>query len=211
MRSRLLSACLISLALPTLARAHPVSYKGAVSVMSWNQPDTTDWMTTYTFRRDTALAVRALRVDAESGEVRAGLAQVNRLLKRWNNPDSQGNVYLSAGGGTARLRDDDEPAAFAALQVDHESRRHLLWAEGSALKADGRPGLWRWEARAGLAPYLSAFNEPSGWFILSLQGNPQMERDLNLVPMLRVFYKNLLAEAGAGLGGDWMLNFMVHF
>ena len=211
MHSRFYLAFILSAALPSLTLAHPISYKGAFSVMTWNQPDASDWMTTYTFSRDAAVAGRALRVDTEAGVVRAGLIQANSLLKRWNEADTQGNVYLSVGAGTSRREDHDAPAAFAAFQADHESRWHILMVEGSGLVSEGHPGLWRWEARAGLAPYLAEFDEPASWLILSLQGNPGMRKDLSLTPLIRVFYKNVLGEAGAGLGGDWMLNFMVHF
>lgn len=200
--------CLI---VPTTGWSHPVSYKGAFSVMSWNQPDATDWMLTYTHARSAAVAAHYFRIDTEDGPLRAGLAGLNWRVKRWNAPDTQANMYLSVGAGGARRADDTSPAGFAAFQVDHESRRHLLWAEASTLRPDDGPSVYRWEARAGLAPYLAAFDEPAAWLIVSLQGQPQMEQNMSLVPMLRVFYRNVLGEAGAGARGDWMFNFMVHF
>ncbi|MGQ0645500.1 MAG: hypothetical protein ACT4O3_08415 [Elusimicrobiota bacterium] len=206
------SALLLSFLLaPGLARAHPVSYKDALSVMTWNQPSSSDWLTTYTFLRRTAAAARYLRFETEEGQLRAYLPQVNHRLYRWNMPDAQANIYLSGGYGRQELEDRVGAAGLADIEADHESRRHLVAFKGSALFNSEGPNVWWWEARAGLAPYLSEFDEPSGWFIVAVQHNPQMEPDVNVVPMIRMFYHNVLGELGAGSRGDWALNLMVHF
>jgi hypothetical protein len=207
MRMRFFLPLAALLAVPSPGRGHPVSYKGAVGLMSWNQPDMTDWMTTYTFHRHFAAAGHYMRVMTEDGELRAGVASLNTLLKRWNGLDYQGNVYFSAGGGHASREGKRGPASYASLQADHESRRHIVLAEGSMLMADEGPAVWHWEARAGV----SRFDEVSSWFILAVHGTPQAEHDVGVTPMIRVFYRNVLGEVGAGTNGDWMLNFMVHF
>src|SRR5687767_10202054 len=116
MRSRVILVLLLSSAAPGL-RAHPVSYKDAVSVMTWNQPEFTDWMTTYSFARRTAVAGRYLRIVSEAGELQAHLGQLNHRWKRWNGDGYQANVYTSVGGGGMRLAGEDGGAGIASIEA----------------------------------------------------------------------------------------------
>jgi hypothetical protein len=81
--------------------AHPVSYQGATAIMAWNQPWLSDYWIAYSFRPDMAIAARSMKMDMPEGRLWVALPQYDVLLKRWNQKDSQANIYAYAGGGGA--------------------------------------------------------------------------------------------------------------
>jgi hypothetical protein len=78
------------------AEAHPVAFQGAVGVMTWNQSFLTDDWITYSFRPDMAVAGRHMRFDMPEGRFQYYAPQFDYLVKRWNESDSQANIYLLA-------------------------------------------------------------------------------------------------------------------
>ena len=52
--------------------------------------------------------------------------QLNTLLKRWNLPDGQGNIFNMSGAGVANYRGNTQPALWTAFLADYESRRFFL-------------------------------------------------------------------------------------
>ena len=71
-----------------MANAHPVPYKDAVGVMTWNQAFMSDDWITYSFRSDAAVAARHMRFDMPEGRAHFLAPQLDYLLKRWNESDS---------------------------------------------------------------------------------------------------------------------------
>lgn len=79
------------------AFAHPVSYKGAIGVMTWNQPFLSDYWLTYSLLPNAAIAARSMRMEMPEGTYLVYFPQVDFLAKRWNNPNSQANIYTYGG------------------------------------------------------------------------------------------------------------------
>ncbi|MCO5144533.1 MAG: hypothetical protein M9962_15760, partial [Oligoflexia bacterium] len=71
--------------------AHPVSYKGSLALMSWNQAHMSDHWVAYNFRPDMSIAARVIRTEDNSIRRTYSGAQLNYLLKRWNGNDHQAN------------------------------------------------------------------------------------------------------------------------
>jgi hypothetical protein len=65
--------------------------------------------------------------------------------------------------------------------------------------------------RAGFAPYLAEFNELNAWFILEANHMNKGMSDVEITPLIRLFYKNILIESGSSFKGDVQFNFMVHY
>ncbi len=80
------------------AFAHPVSYKDAFGIMSYNSPKTNELLLTYSLNPKFAVAGTYLR-DSKS---EFSIPRADFLLQRWNNVDSQGNFYLTVGSFTER-------------------------------------------------------------------------------------------------------------
>ena len=52
--------------------------------------------------------------------------QMNNLLKRWNNKDSQANLYLKSGIGAAHQDGDTDIVGFTGIAADWEDRRYFI-------------------------------------------------------------------------------------
>jgi hypothetical protein len=192
--------------------AMSVSWQGSTAVMTTNQFYLTDWLIAYSMRSDTALAARFMRMTMKDGSEMSFYApQIDYLVKRWNAPNFQANIYVNAGYGAESSPGRYSQVAVAALDADVESRE--LYAAG---KFQGNwvrrgPEVYQTELRLGMAPYKASFEEIASWLIVSFQSNPKLIRKYAFTPMLRLFYKSSLLEVGASTEGDWMLNTMLHF
>src|SRR5437660_9331561 len=49
--------------------------------------------------------------------------EINTLLKRWNLPEAQGNIFNMSGAGLATYRGNNQPSLWTAFLADYESRR----------------------------------------------------------------------------------------
>ncbi len=193
--------------------AHPVSYKDAVGLMSYNTPQMSEVLLTYSLTPSFAIAGTYLR-DSKS---EFAIPRANFLLKRWNNEDSQANIYFSGGVGVEKFGDKTYGARLAELVADWESRKYYLYFDHLYLNRDNQDNLLLVEKdynhsklRAGLAPFLADYNELNVWLIL--QGERHLdESKIELTQFLRFYIKNVLWEVGARFDGGWAFNYMVHF
>lgn len=209
MKKTFLIAALISISLKSFA--HPVSYQGSTSVMTWNQPFLNDFMVNHSFRKDMAIALRNMRMQMPGNEMKANFLQGSYLLKRWNEIESQSNIYVFGGVGLAREFTNSQFLKTYGFEIDSESRIYYVSAKFQGLVADKITDVYQAQLRIGVATYPSEFNEIASWLIISLQYEPQLIRQWIATPMMRFFYKNVLWELGSSLEGDVMTNFMVHF
>ena len=194
------------------AQAMSVSWQGSTAVMTSSQPFLTDWLAAYSFRNDMAVAGRIMRMTMSDGTVmKFYAAQFDYLARRWNGTDYQANIYANAGFGAEDYLGRNSTVGIGTLDIDVESRE--LYAAG---KIQGNwvgigPNVYQGELRLGIAPYKAAYEELASWFIVSIQTNAQLSRAFSVTPMVRLFYKSVLAEVGSNIQGDWMLNTMIHF
>lgn len=202
---------LVFLVSSTSAKAHPTSYKGGFSVMTWNQPFLNDTMLTYTFARNAAVAARHMRMDMPDGEMQVHLGQFNWLAKRWNEKAYQANIYLFGGVGAQEFEGNTGFVTMPGIEADIEDRRLYFSGKFQTLLPRFGPNVYQTQIRTGISAYESEFDEISAWLITSFQWEPQLTRQVVVTPMARFFYKNVLWEVGSSIKGDWMLNFMFHF
>src|SRR3979411_2389014 len=110
----------ISFASP--AQATPLSYVGGPMVMQENDETGHTLNVDYTFDPHFALGLYS-KYEIGGKEFWMAGPQLNALLKRWNLPDGQGNIFSMTGAGMARQGSRDEPAAWLTLLADYETRR----------------------------------------------------------------------------------------
>ncbi len=194
------------------AFAHPVIYADGVMWGQMMTPSMTDLQLSYSFRYDWAVGVNAWRFENPSEQSHEfALAKLNHLLKRWNNPDSQGNIYLHSGIGAGRNHDNETSFAWSGgVEADWESRVWFLSGKWLHL-ADDFSHHNLYVARFGHSPILADFNSLQVWFMAQAMYQKEMSRSLVITPLLRFFYHNVLWEMGASLDGEWMLSFMIHY
>jgi hypothetical protein len=202
---------LLALCFAVPAFAHPVPYRGAIGVMGWNQPFMSDDWITYSFRQDTAVAARAMRFDMPEGRMQFFAPQLDFLAKRWNETNSQANIYLYGAYGALNFANVTTGASLAGVEADAETRKYYVSVRYEKMWASRGPDFYDVQARVGAAPYEAEFSEVASWFMIQYQYHPMLVRKFAITPLVRLFYRNVLLEAGASTEGDWMLNYMFHF
>jgi len=202
------------------AHAHPVTYKGNTNFMVFNSPSMQDLWLGYTFHRNAGVTLRGIRSvqsDHLGGEREFLFPQLNFLVKRWNEVGSQANIYLFAGYGFEHKRDPQpsqntlDGALIAALEADWESRKYYISGKYQLIRLTDKPGLDSEHLRLGVAPYLSEYDQLGAWFIVQAKRMENSFSKLEVTPLLRFYYHNVLWEIGMSLRGKSLFNFMVHF
>lgn len=211
-RLRLLIFGFLSVFLGPYAMAHPVAYQGATGVMVWNQPFLSDYWVTYSFRPDMAIAGRGMRMDMENGG-RAWFygPQFDYLAHRWNESNFQANIYAYGGFGGVSTARQSGTAPLGGIEADAESRKYFGMGMVQGFTPSFGSNFYMSEAKFGIAPYEAEFNEIATWFMVQFQHHPSLTKTYAVTPLVRLFYKNFLVEAGASFEGDGMFNFMFHF
>lgn len=203
------------------AWAHPVSYKGAWSLMSFNDKDMNEVHLTYSFTPRLAGSLMFLNLE-ESEFV---IPHANFLVKRWNNDDSQGNIYLSLGSGVETVAERGYSAHMGTFVADWESRKFYSSFEHLYIDRDfSSEAFSHSKLRLGFAPFLAEYSDLNVWFITQFDrdwlsddgvggaGGAGVGRDesVRATQFMRFYIKNVLWEIGAGFDGNFAFNFMIH-
>ena len=140
-------------------------------------------------------------------------ARANYLVKRWNQENSQANVFVWGGAGQAYVSElnSHEFAWNAGAQFDYETRRVY-----ASLKTD----LHRSSAfshridtlQLGIAPYKHDFDSLATWFVVQgreISGGIHDGTEWSL--LLRLFKRGAWVEAGVTEDGKLQAMAMVNF
>lgn len=179
--------------------------------MTWNQPFMTDDWITYSFRPDMAVAARHMRFETPDGRMQFYAPQFDYLVKRWNERESQANIYAFGAFGALNSQIRTAGAALGGVEADAESRTYFIMAKLEKMWGSSGPDFNHGEFRLGVAPYEAEFNEIASWFMIQYQWHPSLLKKEAITPLIRIFYRTVLLETGVSTDGDWMMNFMFHF
>lgn len=204
---------------PITLKGHPTSFEGAWSIVSETMGEAQHHSLSYSHRYWLAPAIHYIRlpVEREGQTLEMGMIGVNTLLKRWNHPTSQGNLYLSGAFGRERHKElKTRPVGNLQIDLDWEDRRYYVATAYSHYfrKNHEDPNflpikdIRQYKLRGGFAPYLGEFTELNTWFIVQLS-QTQNEK-IETTPLLRFYYRNALWEIGSSLRGGFLFNFMLH-
>lgn len=197
---------------PQVLIAHMVTYKDGYTIASMAGPDFGLFKGAYTFHPRFAASFEHYRwLDTNEQQKQRGVFQLNSRLKRWNAPDSQGNIYAGVGYG------EDETFAYQ-VEADWEDRQYYVWGSFRGLDSDAKANAGELgsgnqsikKLRAGLAPYVVNADALHTWLILEYENNSFMSDRESLTPFIRLFYKNFLTELGYGFDNQFRFNFMIH-
>lgn len=192
--------------------ANPVSFKDGWGIMPSFGVDWSDLDINYSLTNRYALGVSRFERKGEDSSSTFGIARVNYLVKRWNELNSQGNLYISTGLGSRHdSRESDSLAAFGAIEGDYETRRIYTLVGYETLQSPGGVDYNRLRARAGVAPYLTDFDSVHTWIVAQVDHMPEMEDPTEVTPLLRFFFDNYAFEAGVSLSGNAFIAAMAHF
>ncbi|MEP3888877.1 MAG: hypothetical protein ABJN69_00335 [Hellea sp.] len=216
---RIIATLLVTLGLlPLSAQARPVSYPDAWTVMLRNDADQNSAHVHYTFDTQHSIGLR-LRYDREGDFTFTG-AQLNRLVKRWNKPDSQANIYARIGLGQVsdnldsselRLKRDKDEALFLGVSADWETRRYFVSAAAEHWD-NGRFGEFSsYHSRLGIAPYVANTGALHTWVMVEGHHRPESREKVGASALLRFFKGPSLVEVGIDDRGAPLLNYIHRF
>ena len=206
----IISSCVL-LIFASTAEAKPVSFKDGYGVMSSFTPERFDTELNYSYSNRQAVGISTIQLLDEADTPRFYFAQLNFLARRWNELESQANLYVSLGAGELRLHDTSDLAGLVALEADYETRRIYTALTVEHLQAEESHDYTRLRYRAGVAPYLAPFDSLQTWIIGQVEFNPDLVEELTVTPLLRFFYNNLALELGSSVKGEIFLATMIHF
>jgi len=201
-------ACLL---IAEAAHARPVSYPGGWTLIQLNNGDRSSLLTHYSLTAHDAIGLYTER-NWEEDVTFTGL-QYNRLVKRWNAPGSQANIYAKFGAGQANPFGprNAKLSGFAEVSIDWETRR---WFTEYKLRArdyaDNQTVVHN--ARIGVAPYIGDAGDLHTWFMLQVNNIPESDTPIRTTPLLRFFKGTQMVELGYTLEkSEWLANWIVRF
>jgi hypothetical protein len=205
----LISAVMAGLAASAMAR--PISYPGGWMVMQENDASSNNLQLQYS-----PSSKYSIGYDGEYWREKEwqfhGIA-INNLLNRWNNKDSQANLYLLSAGGVAysnygKFDGKTEIAGFTGVAVDWEDRRFFTSYANRLTYAGDIGKEFREKARIGVAPYIGEYGDLHSWLMLQFDHAPSDRHNFTVTPLVRLFKGTTLAEAGVSNRGTILINIM---
>ena len=183
------------------AYANPVSFKGGYGIMPAYNKDWFDVQLNYSVTNRYAVGASSYYREGKNSTAEFGIGQLNYLIKRWNELDSQANVNASVGfGGRHDSVMDDAVAVYVALEADYETRWIYSQVSAETLQSDDNVQFSRYRGRLGVAPYKADFDSLNTWLVMQVDSMPEMDEGTRVSPMVRLFYNNFVLELGASLG-----------
>jgi hypothetical protein len=204
---------LIASATLTQLHAHPTTFAGGTSLMSFNSAGMNKQWAHYSPSPRYSLGVQLTRIQEQDQgpELFSVHPQLAVLLHRWNQKHFQANLYAYGGVGRAWANDKSRWMGSYSIEADAEDRRYYTSLQFSEMRMSNFRNQQTYRARVGFAPYLADFDEWATWLIVEYDYRPEAPQEHSVTPLIRLFYRNALIEAGSSVRGDWMLNMMIHF
>src|SRR5947207_9501533 len=102
-----------------VSEAKPLSYVGGTMVMQENDETGHTLSLDYTFTPTNAFGVY-FKQEENGKEILMLTPEFNTLLKRWNLPDGQGNIFNMTCAGLAHYHGNNQPWLWTAFLADYE-------------------------------------------------------------------------------------------
>ena len=213
MRTFLLALIGMGLIIPSV-QARPVSYPGGWTAMLMNDAFKNSAHIHYSPTAKTSIGYKFEYWRDSESTINA--LQMNNLIKRWNAPDSQANLYLKSGLGVAysdagAFDGETGAAGFTGLAADLENRRFFTSYANRYTEAGGIGDFFMQFARVGWAPYEGDYGDLHTWLMLQVDHNPENEDNFTVTPMVRFFKDVHLFEAGMSNRGEILLNYVIRY
>ncbi len=204
----------IGLTLPQHILARPVSYPGGVTGMIMNNGEVNSLHIHYSPTAYTSLGYKGEYWREDEYAINA--IQMNNLLKRSNQPNSQANLYLKTGLGTVysnkdALRNKTGLAAYSGIAADWEDRRYFISYENRYTHAGSIDNAFMQSARIGITPYIGEYGDLHTWLMLQIDHKPEAKDHVTITPLIRLFKDVHLAEFGMNNNGQLLFNYVIRY
>lgn len=208
---RPLTALLAALLFAEAAYARPVSYPGGWTLMQRNNGDRSSIHAHYSPTASDSIGV-LIEKNWDEDVTFTGL-QYNRLLKRFNGPSSQANIYAKFGVGQADPFGSAgaELAGFTEFAADWETRRWFTEYRVRATDFADNKSVHH-SARLGVAPYIGDYGDLHTWLMVEVQNHPDGDTPITTTPLIRFFKGVQMIELGHTVEeNEWLANWIVRF
>lgn len=195
--------------LPDISHARPVSYPGGWTVMEMLDKDEASLHIHYSPTATYSVGGKAIHF--RESDMKMGAIQVNNLVKRWNMPAAQANIYIKSALGVADLDGSQSLSGFTGVSMDIEDRRFFASYENRFLSAGRFDKSFKESVRLGVAPYVAEYGALHTWAMVQVDHTPGEENMLDVKPLLRFFKGPSLLEVGSSLNGGMTVNFVQRF
>ncbi len=139
-------------------------------------------------------------------------ANYTRLVKRWNTPHSQANVWFVGGAGPVRGNDFAGTRTMLApgLSVDWETTRLYVSGTARLYRAEGINHDYA-AVRAGFSFYEVDYDQTQPWLVVEARRMRGLSDETEITPMLRLIHKRYFVELGVNQMKQGRFNFMYIF
>jgi hypothetical protein len=209
---------LVAVALAALfaaqVRAAPMGFKESWMAMGDLSPNWRESFINYAFTPRDAVGPSLLYMRSDDKTKSRELAEIayTRLLKRWNLPHAQANVWFIGGLGAIRGNDLSGTRAVVTpgIQVDYETQRVYASAFARLYRAQAINHDYA-SARLGFSFYETDYDEVQPWFIVEARRMRGLSDKTEITPMLRLVHNRYFVETGVNNSKQFRFNFMYTF
>jgi hypothetical protein len=198
--------------LPALAA--PMGFKESWMVMGDLSPNWREGFTNYAFTPRDAVGPSLLYMRSDDKTRTRELAEVayTRLVKRWNLPHAQANVWFIGGVGSLGGGDFDGRRTMVSpgIQIDYETTRVYASAMARLYRAEGINHDYG-AVRLGFSFYETDYDDVQPWFVVEARRMRGLSDKLEITPMLRLIHNRYFVEAGVNNSRQLRVNFMYTF
>ena len=142
--------------------------------------------------------------------------QINNLIKRLNQPESQANFYIKTGlGSSFSLKKSSNNkqyfSAFTGIAIDWETQRFFIAYENRYTEAGETKNFLNQSVQLGLAPYIGDYGDLHTWLMVKLENSSIDNEILQITPHLRFFKGTHMLEIGTSLKGKKTINYVYRY
>jgi hypothetical protein len=192
----------------------PMGFKESWMSMGDVSPNWQEVFVNYALTARDAAGASALvmRSDDETKTRQVTEAIYTRLIRRWNMPESQANIWFIGGVGNITGNDfsGSKTMASPGIQVDYETTRIYVSATSRLYRAQGLNHDFA-SARAGFSFYEVDYDQTQPWFILEVRRMRGLTDKTEVTPMLRLIHNRYFVEFGVNNASQARMNFMYIF
>lgn len=202
------------------ATAGPMGFKDSFMAMGDFNSNWRELFINYAITPRDAFGISAtyMRSDDKSKSRTLEELTYTRLLKRWNMPHAQANLWFVGGVGALQGeneqggKDDDfgKLMVTPGVQFDYETTRVYLAASHRLYRASDINHDFT-SVRAGFSFYETEYDKTQPWFILEARNMNGLSDKIEVTPMLRLINKSFFVEAGINNSREPRFNFMYIF
>lgn len=212
LRNKLLGCLALLSTMP--AFSGPMGFKDSWMAMGDFSPNWQEAFANYALTPRDAVGASTLymRSDDETKSRQLVDATYTRLVKRWNLPEAQANIWFMGGLGNLTGNDFQGYKSMASpgVQVDYETTRIYASATARLYRAESINHDFA-SARLGFSFYEVDYDETQPWLIVEARRMNGLSDRTEVTSMLRLIHNRYFVELGVNNSSQGRINFMYIF